>query len=36
VARDGVEEVPLQSKAAVAARILDRVERLLASVAVKA
>src|SRR5262245_48156699 len=29
VARDGVEDVPLQSKSAVAARILDRVERLL-------
>lgn len=30
VTRDDSEEVPLQSKAAVAARILDRVERLLA------
>lgn len=29
VAGDGEEHVPLQSKAAVAARILDRVERLL-------
>ena len=29
VSEDGVEEVPLQSKAAVAARILDRIERLL-------
>jgi len=28
----GVEEVPLQSKSAVAARILDRVEQLLAAV----
>jgi phosphopantothenoylcysteine decarboxylase/phosphopantothenate--cysteine ligase len=31
VASDGVEEVPRQSKPAVAARILDRVERLLAA-----
>jgi phosphopantothenoylcysteine decarboxylase/phosphopantothenate--cysteine ligase len=29
VSRDGVEDVPLQSKAMVAGRILDRVERLL-------
>jgi phosphopantothenoylcysteine decarboxylase/phosphopantothenate--cysteine ligase len=29
VTRDGVEEVPLQSKSAVASRILDRVESLL-------
>ena len=29
VMRDGVEEVPLQSKSAVASRILDRVESLL-------
>ena len=29
VAADGTEDVPLQSKAAVAVRILDRVERLL-------
>jgi phosphopantothenoylcysteine decarboxylase/phosphopantothenate--cysteine ligase len=29
VSEDGVEEVPLQSKTAVAARILDRVEALL-------
>ena len=36
VARDGVEEVPLQSKAGVAARILDRVERLLAPSPVRA
>jgi len=27
-----VEEMPLQSKSAVAARILDRVEQLLAAV----
>jgi phosphopantothenoylcysteine decarboxylase / phosphopantothenate---cysteine ligase len=31
VSRDGVEEVPLQSKSAVAARILDRVEKMLSS-----
>jgi len=31
VGRDGVEAVPLQSKAAVAARILDRVEPLVAA-----
>ncbi|MDP1569030.1 MAG: bifunctional phosphopantothenoylcysteine decarboxylase/phosphopantothenate--cysteine ligase CoaBC [Vicinamibacterales bacterium] len=31
VGTDGVDEVPLQSKAAVAARILDRVELLLAT-----
>jgi phosphopantothenoylcysteine decarboxylase / phosphopantothenate---cysteine ligase len=31
VAADGVEELPLQSKAAVAAKILDRVERFLLS-----
>jgi phosphopantothenoylcysteine decarboxylase/phosphopantothenate--cysteine ligase len=30
VSADGAEQVPLQSKAAVAARILDRVESLLA------
>lgn len=30
VSRDDVEEVPLQSKTAIAGRILDRVERLLA------
>jgi phosphopantothenoylcysteine decarboxylase/phosphopantothenate--cysteine ligase len=29
VAADGVEDVPLQSKSAVASRILDRVERML-------
>jgi phosphopantothenoylcysteine decarboxylase/phosphopantothenate--cysteine ligase len=29
VSREGVEDVPLQSKAGVAGRILDRVERLL-------
>jgi len=29
--RDGIEQVTLQSKAAVAARILDRVEHLVAS-----
>lgn len=29
VSAEGVEEVPLQSKAAVAARILDRVEKIL-------
>ncbi len=33
VSADGAEDVPLQSKAAVAARILDRVESLLASAA---
>jgi phosphopantothenoylcysteine decarboxylase/phosphopantothenate--cysteine ligase len=32
VTATGVEEVPLQSKSAVAARILDRVEQLLAAV----
>lgn len=31
VGADGVDDVPLQSKAAVAARILDRVERLAAT-----
>jgi phosphopantothenoylcysteine decarboxylase / phosphopantothenate---cysteine ligase len=31
VSRDGVEDVPLQSKSAVAVRILDRVEKMLAS-----
>jgi phosphopantothenoylcysteine decarboxylase/phosphopantothenate--cysteine ligase len=31
VTRDGLEEVPLQQKTAVAARILDRVEAMLAS-----
>ena len=31
VSRDGVEEVSLQSKSAVAARILDRLEKLLSS-----
>jgi phosphopantothenoylcysteine decarboxylase/phosphopantothenate--cysteine ligase len=31
VSADGAEEMPLQSKATVAARILDRVEQLLAS-----
>jgi phosphopantothenoylcysteine decarboxylase/phosphopantothenate--cysteine ligase len=36
VARDGVEEVPLQAKTVVAARILDRVERLLAATPVRA
>jgi phosphopantothenoylcysteine decarboxylase/phosphopantothenate--cysteine ligase len=35
VARDGIEEVPPQSKAAVAGRILDRVERLLNDVPVR-
>jgi len=32
VAKTGVEDVPLQSKSAVAARILDRVEQLLSAV----
>ncbi len=32
VSKSGVEEVPLQSKGAVAARILDRVEQLLTAV----
>ncbi|MEO8677407.1 MAG: bifunctional phosphopantothenoylcysteine decarboxylase/phosphopantothenate--cysteine ligase CoaBC [Vicinamibacterales bacterium] len=32
VSADGAEDVPLQSKAAVAARILDRVEKFLAGV----
>jgi len=32
VSKTGVEEVPLQSKSAVAARILDRVEQLLVAV----
>jgi phosphopantothenoylcysteine decarboxylase/phosphopantothenate--cysteine ligase len=32
VSRAGVEEVPLQSKSAVAARVLDRVEQLLIAV----
>jgi phosphopantothenoylcysteine decarboxylase / phosphopantothenate---cysteine ligase len=32
VSVDGIEDVPLQSKAAVAARILDRVEKLLVGV----
>ena len=32
VAKTGVEDVPLQSKGAVAARILDRVEQLLGAV----
>jgi phosphopantothenoylcysteine decarboxylase/phosphopantothenate--cysteine ligase len=36
VSADDVEEVPLQSKAAVAARILDRVEHLLASASASA
>lgn len=31
VSRDGVDEVPLQAKSAVAARILDRIEALLVS-----
>jgi phosphopantothenoylcysteine decarboxylase/phosphopantothenate--cysteine ligase len=31
VSSDGVEEVPLQHKAAIASRILDRVEQLLAT-----
>jgi phosphopantothenoylcysteine decarboxylase/phosphopantothenate--cysteine ligase len=31
VSAEGIEEVPLQSKSAVAVRILDRVERLLAA-----
>jgi phosphopantothenoylcysteine decarboxylase/phosphopantothenate--cysteine ligase len=31
VSRDGVEEVPLQSKTSVAMRILDRIERLLST-----
>jgi phosphopantothenoylcysteine decarboxylase / phosphopantothenate---cysteine ligase len=35
VSMDGVEEIPLQSKAAVAARILDRVEQLVASLPAK-
>jgi hypothetical protein len=29
VSADGAEELPLQSKTAVAGRILDRIERLL-------
>jgi phosphopantothenoylcysteine decarboxylase / phosphopantothenate---cysteine ligase len=33
VSRDGIEEVPAQSKTAVAGRILDRIERMLASAA---
>jgi phosphopantothenoylcysteine decarboxylase / phosphopantothenate---cysteine ligase len=33
VSRDGIEEVPAQSKTAVAGRILDRIERMLASTA---
>jgi phosphopantothenoylcysteine decarboxylase / phosphopantothenate---cysteine ligase len=33
VSRDGIEEVPAQSKTAVADRILDRIERMLASAA---
>jgi phosphopantothenoylcysteine decarboxylase / phosphopantothenate---cysteine ligase len=33
VSRDGLEEVPGQSKTAVASRILDRIERMLASTA---
>jgi len=32
VSKSGVEDVPVQSKSAVAARILDRVEQLLAAV----
>jgi phosphopantothenoylcysteine decarboxylase / phosphopantothenate---cysteine ligase len=36
VSAAGVEEVPLQAKTAVAARILDRVEQLLAGVPAKA
>lgn len=36
VSAAGVEEVPLQAKSAVAARILDRVEQLLAGVPAKA
>ena len=35
VSASGVEEVPLQSKSAVAARILDRVEQLLIAVPVR-
>lgn len=31
VSREGVEEIPLQHKSAIAGRILDRVERLLAA-----
>ena len=32
VSADGIEDVPLQSKSAVAARILDRIEKILAGV----
>jgi phosphopantothenoylcysteine decarboxylase/phosphopantothenate--cysteine ligase len=35
VARDGAEDVPLQAKAGVAARILDRVEHLLTAAPVR-
>ena len=31
VSRDGIEELPLQTKAAVASRILDRIEQLIES-----
>jgi len=31
ITRDGIDQVPLQSKSAVASRILDRVERLVQS-----
>jgi phosphopantothenoylcysteine decarboxylase/phosphopantothenate--cysteine ligase len=31
VSRDGTEELPVQSKTAVASQILDRLERLLAA-----
>jgi phosphopantothenoylcysteine decarboxylase / phosphopantothenate---cysteine ligase len=34
VSRTGVEEIPLQAKTAVAAKILDRIEQLLAAVPV--
>ncbi len=33
VSRDGIQEVPAQSKTAVAGRILDRIERMLAATA---
>jgi len=35
VSMDGVEEIPLQSKSAVAARILDRVEQIIAHLPAK-